>query len=338
MWFGGMHVYADPGQGKSVMLNWWGIRFLRSGGSWVCNNTIDRVRIYDLLRKRGLSHLEAREAVTSRLGMWKSYEDLIALGRYAEERGDRGLLITLDEADMEFGRKSQLPAQVKPVFAQCRKFDISFIAATQGADDLSQYVLDRTHSSWRAEKWSQGIFGGFLHGFVSIGAAIRGTPHIPHIFRYKKERMHGKSTYAQSKDTLGRSQLYSMLAPSLEELECFNTHEYLQSAEADRENAENRVKWFRQLLKGETVPVTTCFDCEGTGKALQALRVGGSHEMVSASWEPISSRSMFDAMEAGEPLRWVACERCGGRGYLEDANHPVIVEAREYAERFGWRL
>jgi hypothetical protein len=346
MWFGGAHVFAAPGQGKSVLLNWWGIRFLRMGGAWVCNNTIDRVRIYDLLRRRGLDHREAREAVTARLGMWKSYDDLVALARFPEQRGDRGLLITLDEADMEFGRKSRLPAQVKPVFAQSRKFGISFIAATQGADDLEQYVLDRTHVSWRAEKWSASMLGGFVHGWLAIAAAVARRPHVPHLFRYKKERMLGKSTWGQSRDTLGRSQLFSFLAPGVDELACFNTHEYLQSAEADRENAENRVKWFKALLKGETVPVSTCPACEGTTKALQRLRVGGAVELVEGrwsshvrgEWETISSREIFAAMEEGSALRWVECSVCGGRGYLEDADHPVLREARSYAERFGWRL
>lgn len=338
MWMGGMHVYAAPGEGKSVLLNYWGVRFLASGGAWLCNNTIDRVKIYDLLRSRGIPGPAAREAVTKRLSMWKSYDDLVAVARYADERGDRGLLITLDEADMEFGRRSQLPSQVRPVFAQCRKFGISYIAATQGSDDLSQYVLDRTHSTWRAEKWSSSMMGGFAHGMVSIWAALRGRPHIPCLFRYKKEKMHGRSTYAQSKETVGRAQLYSMLAPDLAELSCFDTHEYLQSAEADREIAEQRAKWYKALLKGDTVPVATCEGCEGTGRALQVLRVGGSHEIVSADWITEPSARIFDVMEQGEPMRWVPCELCGAQGFRTSSDHPVLAEAREMAETFGWRV
>jgi hypothetical protein len=318
----------------------------------MCNNTIDRVAIYRLLRNRKMGHLEAKEAVTKRLSMWKSYEDMIAVSVPAIQRGDNGLLLTLDEADIEFGKEVKLPIAVRPTFAQMRKFHISVIAATQGPDDINKYILDRCHTQWRAEKWTESVFAELLASPVNLGRAITGRKPYPIIFRYHKEKMHGKSTYKLQNDQMGRMSagLRSYLGGDIEEFRCFNSWEPIRSAEGDKREAEQKVKHYKALLGGDTVPVRTCRDCEGTSKALVVYELKEKLEVVEGrfgledrlhfyhEWTPTPSVEIFSVMGSGKQWKYIPCETCNGLGYFEDDQHPVMVSAREHQKKFGYAV
>jgi hypothetical protein len=140
--------------------------------------------------------------------------------------------------------------------------------------------------------------------------------------------------------------LTSVIMPRVSELKCFNSWEKISSAETDRLDAERNLAELKRLAKGETVPVKSCLECEGTGKCLwianplladSALRIDAEALLTMPRWVTRPNSEVFRVLEQGIRYQHRPCESCDARGYKEVLDDPSVQLARDKAREYGWR-
>jgi len=337
-------IEGANGSGKSVLANSRGLHHLSQGRTWFMNNTPNEQKLYEALRRKGVSMRNAEFYVTDKVKLLKTPDDL-----FNAEDG----FITMDEAHQEMSRdyKHLISPKVTQKWSQHRKWGIDAYIVTQDMNSILPHVKKCVTEIWRAEE-DTSIMCYYLLAAVNIPRFALGKSLFPRRFKYTLITSSNNRVRARGfLDKIGKT-MYKWL--DLDEAGVFDTLELIQSSTTDLIHEEMELARLKKIYKGETVPTETCPHCKGTGVSWKAYlyyrptdsfmwqsidineRYENGHRLAGSLKYPFNNRYNDEMLKKGK------CETCmdtsgWSKGYVMPPNHPDMLKAQEMAKTYGWK-
>lgn len=308
-------ITGTIGSGKSVLLNKRMIDMAVNGRDLALNFEFNDQGLYLALRKRGLTHLQARDKIRSTI-IIRTYEQL---------RGLKNRWLALDEGHFWFFSRmwERISLQDVQFWSLSRKIgvDVSIVTQRWGAVDAT--VRELAQNIWHARPLvSREVrlqpFGLGLRLWNATGVGDQWLG----MFMYTKMQDTLGSTREARKGLMGSVSQKSICVLTPWEARAYDTGRFFTSPLIEEDIRAQRVKFLRAVFLGELVPLQTCSLCGGLGRASFRFTLD---DLTAGGWRP----SAVNVALLGDDMTTSSeCPICHGSGYFSDPSADDVSEAQ----------
>lgn len=313
-------ITGTIGSGKSVLLNKRMIDKAVSGRELALNYEFNDQGLYLALRRRGMTHMEARNKI----------KNTIIIRTYEQMRGLKNRWLGLDEAHFWFFSRMWERVQLADVqfWSLSRKLGVDVTLVTQRWGAVDATVRDLAVDVWHArplvsrEVRLQPFGVGLrLWNLLSPGERWLG------MFMYQKVHDTMGSTSQARKGLMGAVAHKSICTLNPWEARAYDTGRFFTSPLIEEDVRRQRVEYLRNVYLGQLTPLQTCPLCGGLGSSEFTFSLD---DLVEGMWRPSASSVRVDD-QAHDLTTRSECPVCCGSGYFADPSSVDIEEARAAA-------
>ncbi len=317
-------IHGTIGSGKSVLLNYRMVQMAMDGRDLALNFEFNEQGLYLVLRKRGMTHLQARDKI----------KKIIIIRTYEQLRGLKNRWLGFDEGHFWFFSRMYERVTLADVqfWSLSRKLGVDVSIVTQRWESIDAIVRQLATNIWAAKPLVSREHSQFPFSLAMRLHNMGPSSKWLGLFMYTKVQDVMGTTAQNRKSLMGATAAKSIIALDAWTARAYDTGKFFTSPLIEEDARRARLDYLKNVFNGTLIPLQTCPMCNGLGRASFEFRI---EDIKDGVWSPSSDALVDSSLLVGASglpvLTSSNCPICNGSGYFSDPSGQDIIDAREAA-------